>query len=287
MKKLLCITNLCIYALLLLLVPLQSHAGQVSVAVASNALPAVQAMRSRFEASTGHMLRISSGSTGKLYAHIVNGAPYDVFLAANEREPKRLQDAQLIVENTRFTYALGQLVAWSAFKQTTQAHNLTSVLTEKSTSRIAIANPLTAPYGAAAKQVLQKLNLWHSLKTKIVRGENISQAYQFSTSKNARVGFVAMSQVIDKIKNDEGQYWLVPQGYYQPIRQQVVLLNRAKTNPAALAFIKFLRSSYARDLLVKKFGYGVEQQVAKTTSIDKTFSENKSPAIDQPFGYNI
>jgi molybdate transport system substrate-binding protein len=236
-------------------------AGQVTVAVASNALSAVQAMQAEFENSTGHKLIISSGSTGKLYAQIVNGAPYDVFLAANESEPKRLEKAQLTADKTRFTYALGKLVAWSAQPALLKDHdNMKSLLL--SSKRIAIANPRTAPYGMAAKQALQKLGVWGSLQRKIIRGENVSQTYQFAVSANAQIGFVAMSQVMNKINSKEGSYWIVPTELYAPIKQQAVMLKRAASKKAALAYTEFLKSKYTRNLLVKRFGYDVVHREA-------------------------
>ena len=232
-----------------------SFADQVNLAVASNALAAVNVVSSAFENKTGHTVVVSSGSTGKLYAQIMNGAPFDVFLAANEREPKKLEQSSLIVPNSRFTYALGKLVAWSADESLLKTADIKDVLLSNSVTRIAMANPKIAPYGFAAQQVLQKLGVWDALRSKIIRGENVSQSYQYAVTNNAQVSFVAKSQIQGQTK---GSYWEVPQEYYAPIRQQGVLLLRAQDKYAALEFIDFMKSESAKAILTKKFGYGME-----------------------------
>ncbi|WP_455212477.1 molybdate ABC transporter substrate-binding protein [Kaarinaea lacus] len=232
-----------------------SLADQVNVAVASNALAAIKVISSAFEKKSGHTVVVSSGSTGKLYAQIVNGAPFDVFLAANEREPKKLEQNNLIVPNSRFTYALGKLVVWSANASLLKTNDIRKILNSKSVNRIAIANPKIAPYGLAALQVLQKLEIWDSLQAKIIRGENVSQTYQFAVTNNAQIGFVAKSQIQGKAK---GSYWEVPQEMYAPIRQQGVLLLRSQRRQAALEYVDFLKSDSAIEILSKQFGYGIE-----------------------------
>jgi len=232
-----------------------SSADQINVAVASNALAAVNVISSAFENKTGHTVVVSSGSTGKLYAQIINGAPFDVFLAANEREPKKLEQSSLIVPNSRFTYALGKLVAWSADGSLLQTDDIKNVLVSKSVKRIAIANPKIAPYGLAAQQVLQKLGIWNSLQSKIIRGENVSQTYQFAVTNNAQVGFIAKSQIQGHAK---GSYWEVPQQMYAPIRQQGVLLLRSQHEHTALEFIDFMKSDSGKKILIEQFGYGIE-----------------------------
>lgn len=230
-------------------------AEQINIAVASNALAAVNVISAAFEKKTGHTATISSGSTGKLYAQIVNGAPFDVFLAANEREPKKLEQNNLIVPNSRFTYALGKLVAWSADDSLLKSDDINTVLDSKSVNRIAIANPKIAPYGLAAQQVLQKLGIWDSLQSKIIRGENVSQTYQYAVTNNAQVGFIAKSQIQGEAK---GSFWDVPQEYYSPIKQQAVLLLRSQHKAAAIEFVDFMKSDSALEILIKQFGYGIE-----------------------------
>ena len=247
-------------AALLLFFSMVSHcvAEQINIAVASNALSALKVLSKEFEKQTGHRVRISSGSTGKLYAQIVNGAPYDIFLAANEREPKKLERSHLIVPNSRFTYVLGKLVAWSADTALLQTRDVNNVLVSKSVVRIAIANPKTAPYGLAAQQVLQKLGVWDPVQGKIIRGENVSQTYQFAMTNNAQIGFIAKSQVQSEINNPKGSYWEVPEELYASIRQQAVLLLRSQHKLAAGEFIEFIKSEKVKAILVKKFGYGIE-----------------------------
>jgi len=240
----------------------QSHAAQINVAVASNALAAVKVLGAEFEKQTGHNVQISSGSTGKLYAQIVNGAPFDLFLAANEREPARLEQFHLIVPNSRFTYALGKLVAWSS-NSLLNSEDIPGVLKSKNVTRIAIANPKIAPYGFAAQEALQKLGIYESVQAKIIRGENVSQTYQFVMSGNAQVGFIAKSQIQGEA-SDKGSSWEVPEELYTPIKQQAVWLLRAKQNMAVSEFIQFMKSSTARDILTQQFGYGVESAGASS-----------------------
>lgn len=242
----------------------QCFAEQITVAVASNALSALRVISSEFEKQTGHSVQISSGSTGKLYAQIVNGAPFDIFLAANEREPKKLEQLHLIVPNSRFTYALGKLVAWSPDASLFQVKEINEVLVSKTVMRIAIANPRTAPYGMAAEQALQKLGVWAQLQVKIIRGENVSQTYQFAMTKNAQVGFVAKSQIQNDAKHPEGSYWEVPEELYAPISQQAVLLLRSQHKTAANEFIEFIKSDKVKDILTKQFGYGIESSAVKS-----------------------
>lgn len=235
-----------------------SVADQINIAVASNALAAVKVISSEFEKQSGHTVIISSGSTGKLYAQIVNGAPFDVFLAANEREPENLERKNLITPKSRFTYAVGKLIVWSSDDSLLQSSDIKNLLVSRSVSRIAIANPKTAPYGVAAQQVLKKLGVWDSLQQKIIRGENVSQSYQVAMTNNAQIGFVAKSQIQSDSHKSEGSYWEVPQELYQSINQQAVLLLRAQNNTAANEFVKFIKSDKVKEILTIQFGYGVE-----------------------------
>ena len=229
-------------------------AHEIRLAVASNFLGPVKAIARNFEADSGHRLIISSGSTGKLYAQIVNGAPYDLFLAANSREPRRLEDEGKIQPESRYTYALGVLALWAP---TAEAGDARSALASLDGQRVAIANPLTAPYGASAAQVLQAWGQMDALQGRLIRGENIAQAYHFVATDNAAIGFVALSQLLDPARPAAGRYWRIDDALYSPIRQQVVLLKRAAANPAAPAFWRYLKSAPAREQ-IRAFGYGLE-----------------------------
>ncbi|MEF8794121.1 molybdate ABC transporter substrate-binding protein [Thiohalorhabdus sp.] len=228
------------------------QAGEVRVAVASNFSSAIQAIEPEFERATGHRLRISTGSTGKLYAQIRNGAPFDVFLAADTRRPRKLDEAGEVAENGRFTYARGRIALWGPHpKDVAGPETLAGDF-----RHLAIANPRTAPYGLAARQTLKALGRWSELQGRMVRGENIGQAYQFVASDNADLGFVALSQISGPNRPGSGSRWLVPQRHYEPIRQQAVLLRDATDSQAARAFVDFLRGSGPAEIL-RDFGYGV------------------------------
>ena len=237
--------------LALLLTEARCFAGEVRIAVAANFTDTAHALITAFETRTGHRASASFGSTGKLYAQIRNGAPFDVFLAADIRRPKLLETEGRAVAGTRFTYAIGKLALWvpepDAFDKPED------FLAPSSLARVAIANPKTAPYGFAAKQTLQAMELWHSLQPRLVRGDSIAQAFQFIASGNAGAGFVADSQV-KAWDGETGTRWLVPQSYYTPLEQQAILLNRGNTNPAALAWLDFLKSREATGI-IRGFGY--------------------------------
>lgn len=241
-----------------------AYAAQLNVAVASNFLAPLQSIAKAFEAKTGHVLRISAGSTGKLYAQIVNGAPFDVFLAANSKEPQRLELSGEAIAGSRFTYGLGQLVLWAP-QLATSYKSFVDVLTTEKMYRLAVANPTTAPYGAAAIEALKKLGVYDDIRNKIIRGENVSQAYQYVASGAAQVGFVAKSQIISQPMSHETTnhktYWSIDNALYSPIRQQAVLLKRAENNAAARQFLEFLQSSQVRDA-IQSFGYGLADNEA-------------------------
>lgn len=230
-------------------------ADRVMIAVASNALKAMQSIKMAFEKDTGHQLAISSGSTGKLYAQIVNGAPYDIFLAANAREPERLEKNGLVVAGSRFTYARGRLAlcSTSLMLDETRAKQL---LSSGNFNRLALASPKTAPYGAAAKQVLQKLSAWDKNKRKFVKGENISQAYQFTASGNVDLGFIALAQNWKNASSPFKQCWQVPESYHSPLEQQAVWLKRSASNPAAKAFMDYVKGTKVKSIFSNDFGYG-------------------------------
>ncbi len=227
----------------------QLAAQEVRVAVASNFLAPAKALARAYETAEGVPVKLSSGSTGKLYAQIVNGAPFDIFLAANRREPERLEAEGGAVKGSRFTYALGRLVLWSADARLVEDPR--SVLEAGDYRRLALANPRTAPYGAAAVAVLEALGLRQKLDERLVYGENIAQAYQFVATGNAQLGFIARSQ----LPEGKGSSWIVPEDLYPPIEQQAVLLQRAADKARARAFMEYLRGPEA-GALVESFGYG-------------------------------
>lgn len=235
---------------MLAFLPPASHADEATIAVASNFKPVMDKLELAFEASTGHQLTVSAGATGKLYTQIIHGAPFDVFLAADEARPKRLDSESRIVPGTRFTYAIGQLTLWRP------GHGGTGpdALSDETLRHVAIANPDLAPYGAAAMDVMTALGLTDQLEGKLVRGENIGQAFAFVKTGNAQLGFVALSQILSLPKDERGTRWDPPQSFYTPIRQDAVLLRRAYGNEAALDFIAFLRGEAGR-AIIKQYGY--------------------------------
>ena len=244
-------TRLYLPILLLALTPFSSHAGQASVAVASNFAAPMKQLATQFEQATGHTLTISTGATGKFYAQIKNGAPFDVFLAADDETPARLmREGDAVM---RQTYAIGRLVLWSERPGYVTGNE--DVLRQNRFQRLAIANPKHAPYGAAAIEVLTRLKLAYSVQPKLVIGENIAQAYQFIASGNAELGFVALSQVTQDGKLTSGSAWLVPASLHAPIRQDAVLLKRGENNEAARALFDFLKSPAAALTLTRSFGY--------------------------------
>lgn len=226
-------------------------AGEVSVAVAANFTDTTRTLATHFEQETGHTVSASFGSTGKLYAQIKNGAPFDVFMAADIRRPERIETEGDGVASSRFTYARGKLVLWSPKSEAFDS--APHYLKEQAFARLAIANPKTAPYGLAAQQALEQMNLWASLEPKLVRGDSIAQTFQFVASGNAQAGFVALSQV-KAWPEEAGTLWPVPQDYYQPIDQQAILLNRANNNDAAKAWLAFLKSPSALKI-IQDYGY--------------------------------
>lgn len=243
--------------LLLLLLLICSHtlAATVHVAVASNFKQSLQQLAPLFQKESGHKLLISSASTGKLYAQIRHGAPFELFLAADAARPKQLVHDGLAIAGSRQTYAIGQLALWS-HTASRSGTNLMELLKSGQFDRLSIANPKTAPYGLAAKQTLEALGLWDRLQGKIVRGENIGQAFQFVASGAATIGLISLAQIrlIDK---QQTHFWLVPDKLYAPIQQQLVLLNRGAANPATQALIDFLSSDRAKQQ-IKESGYRVQ-----------------------------
>jgi molybdate transport system substrate-binding protein len=235
---------------------LPAHAGEVKVAVSSNFSAAIHALAPKFEQASGHEVRISTGSTGKLYAQIRNGAPFGVFLAADTRRPRKLDEAGFVAADGRFTYAQGRIALWSPNPEQVAGRG---TLAKGDFRHLAIANPKTAPYGLAAKQTLQALGHWTDLKGKIVRGENIGQTHQFVASGNAALGFVALSQISGPNRPAEGSRWLVPQTHYDPIRQQAVLLTDHADNSAARALVDYLQGAEAASV-IRSYGYALPER---------------------------
>lgn len=229
-------------------------AADATVAVAANFAEPIKAIAAVLEKTTGHTIRISLGPTGGLYTQIKNGAPFDVFLAADTERPEMLEKDGLTQPGTRFTYAIGKLVLWSAKEG--RVDDQGAVLKAADLGKVALANPKTAPYGAAAVQTLNKLGLTSAIQPKLVQGESIGQAFNFVKTGNADVGFVALSQVLAGGRLREGSMWVVPQVYYEPIRQDAVLLKRGAQNEAALALMKLLQSPNIKDL-IRSHGYGL------------------------------
>lgn len=230
------------------------HAAEAQVAVAANFAEPVKAIAAVLEKTTGHKLQITVGATGRLYAQITNGAPFDVLLSADTRTPAQLETDGLAQPGSRFTYATGKLVLWSADAAKVDAKG--AVLKGEGFRKLAIANPKTAPYGAASIEVMDKLGLSAALTPKLVQGESIGQAYNFVYTGNAEIGFVAMSQVLEGGRLKSGSVWVVPQNLYAPIQQDAVLLKRAANNEAAVALMKLLKSPNIKDL-IRSYGYDI------------------------------
>ena len=229
----------------------QAQADDVSVAVAANFTAPMQQIAAAFEKETGHKVVASYGSTGKFYAQIKNGAPFELLLAADDETPAKLIKENAAVAGSQFTYAIGKLVLWSAKSAVVDAKG--EVLKKGGFDHLALANPKLAPYGAAGVEVMKALGAYNALQPKIVSAENITQAYQFVNSGNALLGFVALSQVLKDGKID-GSAWLVPAHLYAPIRQDVVVLEKGRGKPAAQALANYLKGDKAK-AVIKSFGY--------------------------------
>lgn len=227
-----------------------ANADQIRVAVASNFRYAIEDLAPRFEESTGHELMLIYGSTGKHFAQIQNGAPFDVFLAADELRPRMLEEDGSIVSGSRFVYAIGKLVLWSA---DADAEVDERRLTDGNYRFLAVANPTLAPYGKAARQAMLKLGVWDSAFPRIVQGENVAQTYQFVVSGNAELGLIALAQIRVPGAGNSGAWWEVPATHYSPIRQQAALITDSS---ATRAFAAFLRSDEAI-AVIRSYGYDV------------------------------
>ena len=234
----------------------QTLADELKVAVASNFYPTMKVIAKEYElkkaGSTGHhKVVLIPGSSGKHYAQIMNGAPFDIFFSADIKRPRMLEHEDRIVAGTRFTYALGKLILWSSIDDYVDPKG--EVLNKKDFRYLAIANPKLAPYGKSAEEALRSLNLWTNLKDRLVRGENIAQTFQFINSGNAKLGFVAYSQIMNPNLFCDGSFWKVPQSIYKPIEQQAVLL---KDSDIGKEFLSFVKSEESLSIIYES-GYGL------------------------------
>ncbi len=226
------------------------HAAPLKIAVASNFSTPLKYLAQQFETQNQQKILIISGSTGKLYAQIINGAPYDAFFSADKKRPRLLEQQGKAIAGSRFTYAWGQLILWSPASD--QIKHSSDVLFNSQFRHIAMANPRLAPYGRAAQEVLEALGLWQALKSRTIRGENIAQTWQFVNSGNASLGFVARSQVFHPDHKTRGSWWSIPDKYYSPIEQQAVQLT---DNKAVKSFLDWIQSPAALEI-IRSFGYG-------------------------------
>ena len=227
-----------------------SNAAQTNVAVAANFTEAAKEIAAAFKTKTGHEAVLSFGSSGQLYTQITQDAPFQIMLSADDERPKKLIADGLGVPESRFTYAIGKLVLWSKTAGTVKGEE---TLKGGAFTKLSIANPAGAPYGAAAIETLKALKIYDTLQPKIVQGNSIAQAFQFIDTGNAELGFVALSQLAG---NSSGSRWMVPQNLYTPILQDAVLLKKAASNEAATAFMAFLKGPESR-AIIEKFGYEV------------------------------
>ena len=241
-----------ITSFLLVLLSSASYAETTLVAIAANFTKPMTEIAGEFEKATGHNAKLSFGSSGKFVSQIENGAPFEVFLSADDKSPAKLQQSGFGVENANFTYAIGKLVLWSATANYVDSQG--EILKKGGFKHIALADPKLAPYGAAAVEFLKTKNLFDKLQPLFVLGENISQTHQFVSTGNAELGFVALSQVSENGKITSGSAWVVPANFYEPLKQNAVLLKTGEENPAAKALLDYLKSPSAKTI-IQKYGY--------------------------------
>ena len=237
-----------------MLASLHVGAGEVRVAVSADFALPLKAIAAEFERHSGHKVLHTAGSTARLSAQIRAGAPFDVFLAADAAAPALLERSGKGVAGSRFPYAVGRLVLWSALPSLVDGNG--NILKSKYIDRVAVAAPASTPYGAAAMETLRRLNLLPQIEPKLVRGEDVGRVFGFVASGNAEIGFVAISQVwgVDGIRYGSG--WIVPPHLYEPIRQEAVLLAAGRNNLAAAELLAYLQTDAARDL-IRAFGYAL------------------------------
>ncbi len=237
----------------LLMAESAANAAEIALAVAANFSAPMEKISAQFQAQSGHKLLLSYGASGKFYTQIKQGAPFDVFLSADQEMPVRLAAEGDALPASRLNYAIGKLVLWSPQPGYVDAEG--AILKTGAFKHLAFANPQTAPYGHAAMQVMQHTGVWDALQERLVRAENIGQAYQFASSGNAELGFVALSQIMQNGKPG-GSYWLVPSHLHQAIVQQAILLQHGKDKPAAQQFLEFLKSPAAQAIILS-YGYAL------------------------------
>jgi molybdate transport system substrate-binding protein len=242
---------------------LQAKAGELHVAVASNFVAPLTEISAAFEAATDHKIVLIPGSTGKHYAQIINGAPFDIFFSADAERPRLLDEAGLAIADSRYTYALGRLVLWS--RQGEFIYAGADILTTDNFRHLAIANPRLAPYGKAAREMLKKIHQWERLKAKLVQGENISQTFQFVYSGNAELGLIARSQLIALTNDNPGSSWLVPEDMHTPIAQQAIQLT---DSDIARLFLDYAKSPEAQQIILK-YGYDLPISMSISKQADK------------------
>ena len=242
-------------AVIAMAMPVSLHAAQASVAVAANFMAPMKRIAQDFERDTGHKLTLAFGATGQFYAQIRHGAPFAVLLSADDETPLKLEKEGLGVPGSRLTYAIGKLVLWSKKPGFVDAQG--EVLRQGGFEKIAMANPKLSPYGAAALQVLDHMGLRERIAAKMVQGSNITQTFQFASSENAQLGFIALSQVFENGKLKQGSAWLVPSAMHAPLQQDALLLNPGKDNAAAVAFLKYLQGDQAK-AVIRAFGYELQ-----------------------------
>jgi molybdate transport system substrate-binding protein len=229
-------------------------ADDIQVAVAANFTAPMKEIAAAFEKETGHVVKAAYGSTGKFYAQIKNGAPFEALLSADDTTPTRLIEEGNAVAGTQFTYAVGSLVLWSSKPGFVDSDG--AVLKSGDFNKVSIANPKTAPYGAAAIEVLTGLGLLEEVQPRFVTGENIAQTFQFVSTGNADLGFVALSQVMENGKLTGGSAWMIPGTLHQQIRQDAVVLSPGKDKPAVAALMEYLKGDEAQ-AIIKSFGYEI------------------------------
>ncbi len=235
-----------------ILLSVSAQAAEVKVAVAANFAQPMKDIAAEFEKDTGHKLAITQGATGKFYAQITNGAPFEVFLSADDEAPAKLVKEGKAVTGTQFTYAIGRLVLWSPDEKLVDQGG--AVLKTDRFKYISIANAKVAPYGRAAVQTMQKLGVLSAIEPRVVQGESITQTHQFVTTGNAQLGFVALSQVWENNRIKSGSGWIVPEDMHEQLRQDIVLLNPGKESSAANALVNYLKSDKAKKI-VERYGY--------------------------------
>lgn len=245
----------------LLLLSSPACAERAHIAVAANFMPVMQSIKSRFEAQSEHRILLSSGSSGKLFAQIQQGAPYALFFSADTQKPQALEAQDLIVPNSRKPYAVGRLALWAPNAEADQ--NPRDLLLSGKFTRLALANPRHAPYGLAAVQVLQQLKLTETSKAKWVSGENIAQAYQYVSTGNAPLGFIALAQLHAQQSPVDHRVWLIPEHLHDPVIQERVLLKTAANNNAALALLAFIDSEEIQTL-IRSYGYDLPDSNSHT-----------------------